>query len=247
MFENSLIALDTRKFQRPRWLSMPVAVAFHVVAGTAVGFGQYWQIAEVPEPPLNVVFFQMAAPPPPPPPAPAPAPRPTPQPPPRPTAPVADVQPRDIPEDIPDAPANEDIGVVDLVPGSVTVGPGVPNSVFTGPGNGHSEGPGVIEAPAPKDEILTVGGAVSKPVFQDGPKPKYTEVARKARLQGTVIVEAIIDEQGRVIDARVLKGLPMGLDREAVAAVQQWRYKPATYQGRPVKVRFSLTVNFQVN
>jgi protein TonB len=61
-----------------------------------------------------------------------------------------------------------------------------------------------------------------------------------------VIVEAVIDEQGRVTDVRILRGLPMGLDREAVAAVRQWRFTPATLQGKPVKVYFSLTVNFRI-
>jgi protein TonB len=61
-----------------------------------------------------------------------------------------------------------------------------------------------------------------------------------------VIVEAIIDENGRVTNVKVLKGLPMGLDRSAVEAVQRWRFKPAMFQGRPVKVYYVLTVNFQV-
>ena len=58
--------------------------------------------------------------------------------------------------------------------------------------------------------------------------------------------EAVIDEQGRVTDVRLLRGLPMGLDQEALAAVRQWRFTPATLQGKPVKVYFSLTVSFSV-
>jgi len=96
------------------------------------------------------------------------------------------------------------------------------------------------------DEPLRVGGGVSRPEIIDRVQPQYTEVARKARLQGTVIVEAIIDEQGRVQNVKVLKGLPMGLDKAAVEAVQKWRFKPAMFQGKPVKVYYSLTVNFQV-
>jgi protein TonB len=61
-----------------------------------------------------------------------------------------------------------------------------------------------------------------------------------------VIVEAIIDEKGNVTNARVLKGQPMGLDKAAIDAVTRWKFKPATLQGRPVKVYYSLTVNFQV-
>jgi periplasmic protein TonB len=93
---------------------------------------------------------------------------------------------------------------------------------------------------------LRVGGAVTRPEKISGPQPVYTEMARKARVQGVVIVEAIIDENGNVTNARVLKGLPMGLDKAAIDAVQRWKFKPATLQGRPVKVYYSLTVNFQV-
>jgi protein TonB len=96
------------------------------------------------------------------------------------------------------------------------------------------------------EQPLRVGGGVSKPEIITQVKPAYPEVARKARLQGSVIVEAIIDEQGNVTNVRVLKGLPMGLDRSAVDAVQKWKFKPAQFQGRPVKVYYVLTVNFQV-
>ena len=96
------------------------------------------------------------------------------------------------------------------------------------------------------DEILRVGGEISKPVRLGGAQPAYTELARKARIQGVVIVEAIIDKEGRVTNVRVLKGLPMGLDQSAVDAVKSWRFKPATLNGRPVSVYYSLTVNFRL-
>ncbi len=66
-------------------------------------------------------------------------------------------------------------------------------------------------------------------------------------MTGTVIVEAIIDEQGNVMDAKVLKGLPMGLGQAAVDAIQTWKFKPALKDGKPVKVYYVLTVNFQVD
>jgi protein TonB len=91
-----------------------------------------------------------------------------------------------------------------------------------------------------------VGGAVVRPEKISGNSPVYTEVARKARVQGVVIVEAIIDERGNVVNARILKGLPMGLDKAALEAVQRWKFKPATLENKPVKVYYTLTVNFQV-
>jgi protein TonB len=93
---------------------------------------------------------------------------------------------------------------------------------------------------------LRVGGAVSRPEIITQIKPVYTELARRARVTGTVIVEAIIDTSGNVTNVRVLKGLPMGLDKAAVDAVQRWRFKPAMLEGRPVRVYYVLTVNFQV-
>jgi len=92
-----------------------------------------------------------------------------------------------------------------------------------------------------------VGEGVSRPEKISGFPPVYTEVARRARVTGIVIVEAIIDEQGNVTNARVLKGLPMGLDKAAVEAIQTWKFKPAVFEGRPVSVYYTLTVNFQVD
>jgi protein TonB len=89
-----------------------------------------------------------------------------------------------------------------------------------------------------------VGGAVTRPEKVAGSPPVYTELARKARVTGVVIVEAIIDERGNVVNARVLKGLPMGLDKAALDAVERWKFRPATLQGKPVKVYYTLTVNF---
>jgi protein TonB len=77
-------------------------------------------------------------------------------------------------------------------------------------------------------------------------RPQYTEIARRAGLQGTVIVEAVIDEQGRATNVRLLRGLPMGLERAAVEAIQRCPFKPAMMGNRPVKVYFNLTVNFTI-
>ncbi len=95
---------------------------------------------------------------------------------------------------------------------------------------------------------IRVGGEVAAPAKLHAPPPVYTEIARKARIQGIVIVEAIIDKQGNVTNVKVLKGLPMGLDQAAVDAVKKWKFEPATLpDGRPVDVIYTLTVNFQMN
>jgi periplasmic protein TonB len=101
------------------------------------------------------------------------------------------------------------------------------------------------EPPPPKEEgPLRVGGDVKAPVVLNRAEPQYTEVARKARITGVVVVEAVIDKTGHVDEVKVLKGLPMGLSEAAEEAVKKWKFKPGTLNGEPVDVIFSLTVNF---
>jgi protein TonB len=99
---------------------------------------------------------------------------------------------------------------------------------------------------AETDEPLRVGGDVQPPRVISRVQPRYTAEARAARIQGIVIIETIVDRQGNVGHVRVLKGLPMGLDRAAATAVEQWKFEPATLHGKPVNVYFILTVNFKV-
>ncbi len=107
---------------------------------------------------------------------------------------------------------------------------------------------GIPDAPpvAEPEGPIHVGGDVQKPEKISAPQPQYTEIARKARITGVVIVEAIIDKGGSVTNVKVLKGLPMGLDQAAVDAIKKWKFEPATLNGKPVAVIYNLTVNFQL-
>ena len=107
---------------------------------------------------------------------------------------------------------------------------------------GIPEGPPPVEPEGP----IRVGGDVAPPEKIRAPSPQYTEIARKARIQGVVIVEAIIDKQGNVTNVKILKPLPMGLDQAAADAVKKWKFKPATLNGKPVAVIYNLTVNFRL-
>lgn len=106
------------------------------------------------------------------------------------------------------------------------------------------EGPPAVEE-EPEGPIM-VGGDVKAPEKVSAPPPNYTEIARKARIQGVVIVQAIIDKEGNVTNVKVLKPLPMGLDKAAVEAIKKWKFQPATLNGKPVAVYYNLTVNFQL-
>ncbi|HEX9942772.1 MAG TPA: TonB family protein [Thermoanaerobaculia bacterium] len=264
MFEHSLIDLEAKQHQQPRrrWISLPIAVGLHVVGLTAFAFASYWNVGEVPEPNLNVVFLSMA----PLPQIPAgggdgqkqPEKQPerqeqTPQPQTRPL-----VQPTD--ETVPDEVTKHDSStpVEEVIPGTgdegpaVSDGPGGPGDcpdcppgpgIGPGPG-GPGVGPGSDEPGDSQPVQFTVGMTRPEPIHKV--QPRYTEPARRAGIQGTVIVEAIIDEKGYVTNARVLRGLPMGLDREAVDAILQWRFTPARMNGRPVSVYFTLTATFTI-
>ena len=116
----------------------------------------------------------------------------------------------------------------------------------TGTGT-EGEGTGGNDAPLVKEEPkgpMRVGGDVKPPTVTSRVEPKYNDLARKARITGVVIVEAIINKDGRVEQVKVVKGLPMGLSEAAEEAVKQWRFRPGTLNGQPVDVIFNLTVNF---
>jgi protein TonB len=71
----------------------------------------------------------------------------------------------------------------------------------------------------------------------------YPDLARSARVDGTVILEAVVDTNGSVTQLRVVRSVPL-LDQAALDAVRQWRYAPSVYGGRPVSVLLTITVRF---
>lgn len=93
---------------------------------------------------------------------------------------------------------------------------------------------------------LEVGGDVRGPVRIYGPDPRYTEEARKSRIQGMVILRAVIDEEGDVVAAQVVKGLPLGLTESALDTIRTWKYQPAMQGNRPVPVYLNLLINFRL-
>lgn len=90
---------------------------------------------------------------------------------------------------------------------------------------------------------VRVGGNVKTPTKVRDVKPMYPLEAQSARISGVVIIEATIDTDGRVYDAKVLRSIPM-LDQPALDAVRQWEFTPTLLEGVPVPVIMTVTVNF---
>jgi protein TonB len=86
----------------------------------------------------------------------------------------------------------------------------------------------------------------TRPFPLNRPRPNYTEDARKHKVQGVVRARALIGPDGLVKDVRLVTHLPDGLDEEAVAAVKQMRFRPATKDGQPVNFWVALEVEFNL-
>jgi TonB family protein len=97
--------------------------------------------------------------------------------------------------------------------------------------------------PAFDGPALRVGAGIRTPTKIHDVKPVYPPVAAEARVQGVVIVEVRIDEDGNVSDARILRSIPL-LDEAALEAVQQWKFTPTLMNGKPVPIIMTVTVNF---
>lgn len=96
------------------------------------------------------------------------------------------------------------------------------------------------------DQPVQMGSGISPPEKIFAPQPGYTEEARQARIQGSVILQTVIDKQGKVRKVEVIKGLPLGLDASAVETVKTWTFKPASQEGEPIAVYYTLILNFSL-
>jgi TonB family protein len=97
-----------------------------------------------------------------------------------------------------------------------------------------------------RKDAVACKGDIKPPKLLKVVEPVYPEEARKSGVQGVVILEAKIDERGRVIDAMVLRSVPQ-LDLAALDAVKQWVYEPLIIDGKPTKALFTVTVRFQLD
>jgi protein TonB len=130
--------------------------------------------------------------------------------------------------------------------------PGVPGATtFAGPGHAAShfvQATPRFEAPPPPASPRTPvrpGGAIQIPRRVVHMPPVYPEIARQARIEGTVILEALLDETGSVRDVKVLRSIGM-LDRAAIDAVSRWRYTPTRLNGVAVPIVLTVSVTFSL-
>jgi protein TonB len=127
--------------------------------------------------------------------------------------------------------------------------------------------PEILPEPLPDDVQILIGVPGPPPVAESAPliagtggvtnpvrieesfvPPRYPDVARVARIEGNVILQAVIDREGAVDEIQVLRSSQPGVGFEdaAIEAVAQWRYEPATQGGRPVEVYFTIVVDFDL-
>lgn len=111
--------------------------------------------------------------------------------------------------------------------------------VPVGGGNGFGEGDDIINEPPKEYESF-----MEEPVLLHRVNPEYPEVVRRARIQGVVVLRAVINREGVVEDVKVQRSDHPMLDQSATRAVLQWRYRPAYFNGKPLRVYFTVTVKY---
>jgi protein TonB len=162
----------------------------------------------------------------------------------RPAAPAPAVVASLVPLEEPKGVSQERLIVPDTPPD-----PDAPALASVVSGTGVPGGPGVVlpDTPPPPGPVTPVPAStlVTPPVKIRDASPAYPEVPRLARVEGQVVIEAVIGVTGDVVETRVLRSTPMFAEA-ALAAVRQWKYRPTLINGRPVPVVLTVTVTFRL-
>ena len=129
-------------------------------------------------------------------------------------------------------------------------GPGYGGGIGSGHGGGVGPGGGGGYGPGSDGGFgggaFKVGNGVTAPVVLYKKEPEYSEEARKAKYQGTVVLYIEVDPSGRAVNPKVVRSLGLGLDEKALEAVRQWKFKPGYKDGKPVTVAATIEVNFRL-
>jgi protein TonB len=227
-----------------------VGIGLHAAAALLVLAARVWTVEEVIDPPFPIIFVPEAAP------------------------PLGDGGEGERPrlraekkadaEETPAKRAETPVSVADEIAASPTSADTETTAKETpGGGGGSSDEPGGTGSPGdpnglpggtpgalgdgPGGAILVPGGNVREPVLILRIDPVYPDLARRTHQEGLVVLTAIISASGVVEEVHVVKSAHPLLDAAAMAAVEKWRYKPATLYGRPVRVLLSVTVTFSLH
>lgn len=235
---------------RQSWATTAMSATAHVAVIGALALSTIYATDVLPVPRDVITFVSVAPPPPPPPPPAPPAAEPVVEKPvvkkpvvTRP-APVIAKAPVAAPIEAPDTIAPE----TGLEGGEFTAPAieagfegGLPGGVAGGIVGGFDTAP----PPPPPAKPVRVGGEISAPKLAYRVEPEYPSIAVAAQMEGTVILEATVDETGEVRDAKVLRSRGI-LDAAALEAVQQWRYEPLMLNGTPTPFVLTVTVSFSL-
>jgi len=245
--ENTMFDLITGEAKHlPRHATFPIFVstaAQVLLVGSAIAIPILLVVDKVPEIPTMMAFVADVPPPPPPPPPPAPAaakPAATPAAPAPVNSAAAPIEP---PKEIA-AERPSDEGINDGVPGGVEGG--VPGGIFGGVVGGLPEAPPPPPPPPVTRGPIRIGGQIKAPALVKRIEPGYPSIAVSAHLEGVVILEAIVDREGKVNEVTVLRSLHPLLDREAELAVKQWRYSPLVLNGIAERFVVTVTLSFHL-
>lgn len=222
--------------------------AISVVTYVGLGALMFWISSappELKEPEIEVTFKQAMAPPPPPPPPP-PKKSSTPKTKPKVKKPEVLVQPKEIPQQKPPEtepePQEEEPSEAteEEVEGGVEGGVvgGVVGGVLGGVLGGEIGGTGTTE-------VVPFGEGMERPVKLSGRPLEYTREALEARVEGLMIVKCVINTEGKVDRCRIIKPVPH-MEKAVLDSLYSSRYKPVTFQGRPVQVDYTFNIRLQI-
>jgi periplasmic protein TonB len=132
--------------------------------------------------------------------------------------------------------------------GPASNGPGTRGGIGAGDdgGIGNQRGPGYGPEDGGGVALIGGGGGITAPRVLYKVDPEFSEEARKAKYQGTVILTIEVGEDGRPHGFRIVRGLGLGLDEKAIEAVAQWKFRPAMRNGKPIRAPATIEVNFRL-
>lgn len=248
MWDETLIESRRNRSGKRQWITVALSVSFHTILVAIIITASYWYLEAVtPVRPNQAIYQDMGLP------------KDdvihvaikqgTPKGndiPARPENQTTFMQPKDLSQEQVNPDSDLTDGETPVARTPFDLGEGVPGGLGPkGSENGNSEigamGPG-----GDADQPIVIHTGVVAPVLTLRVQPEYPDIMRQAHVQGVVILNAVISKTGDVEVREVLKSVHPILDREAVRAVNQWKYKPATVNGNPVAVWFTVTVSYRL-